>query len=128
MTIAKLEDAPAPVAAAQSQSSTSKWTSKFSQLGVVLSPLGREQRSKYKLGADIQGVVITDVDPESSAGDKDIRPGDVIVQVQNQAVQTPEDVDRLVTADGKAGRKAVLLLINRDGQLAYVALPLGDAG
>jgi serine protease Do len=128
ITIAKLEDAPVPVAAAESKSSTSKVTSKFSQLGVVLSPLGREQRSKYKLGADIQGVVITDVDPESSAGDKDIRPGDVIVQVQNQAVQTPEDVDRLVTADGKAGRKAVLLLINRDGQLAYVALPLGDAG
>jgi serine protease Do len=128
ITVAKLEDAPAPAAATGSASSTPKSQNKLSQLGFSLAPLGREQRSKYKLGSDIQGVVITDVDPDSSAGEKDIRPGDVIMQVQNEAVQTPDDVDRLVAADAKAGRKAVLLLINRGGQLAYVALPLGDAG
>lgn len=128
ITIAKLEDESVAVAASGATSSAPKIQSKFSQLGVVLSPLGRAQRTKYKLGAEIQGVVITDVDPDSSAGEKDIRPGDVIVQVQNEAVQTPQDVDRLVSAGAKAGHKAVLLLINRDGQLAYVALPLGDAG
>jgi len=128
ITVAKLEDTPQLASTPASMSSTSKAPTKFSRLGVALSPLGREQRTKYKVGADIQGVVITDVDPDSSAGEKDIRPGDVIMQVQNEAVQTPEDVDRLVAAGAKAGRKAVLLLINRDGQLAYVALPLANAG
>ncbi len=128
ITVAKLEDAALSPAAPDSRSSAPSVLSKFSRLGVALSPLGREQRAKYKLGADIQGVVITEVDPDSSAGEKDIRPGDVIMQVQSEAVQTPEDVTRLVAAGAKAGRKAVLLLINRGGQLAYVALPLGEAG
>jgi len=128
ITIAKLEDVSAPAGAANSApSAPQKLLSKYSQLGFALAPLGRDQRAKFKLGADIQGVVITDVDPDSPAGEKDFHPGDVIVQVQNEAVQTPEDVSRLVDADAKAGRKAVLLLINRDGQLAYVALPLGGA-
>jgi len=128
ITVAKLEDAPQLASAPASAPSMSKAPTKFSQLGVALSPLGSQQREKYKLGADIEGVVITDVDPDSSAGEKDIRPGDVIMQVQNEAVKTPEDVDRLVAADTRAGRKAVLLLINRGGQFAYVALPLADAG
>ena len=128
ITVAKLEDVPQPAASPESPSTSPKVQSKFSKLGVALSPLSHEQRTKYKLGSDVQGVVITDVDPDSSAGEKDIRPGDVIMQVQNELVQTPDDVNRLVAAGAKAGRKAVLLLINRDGQLAYVALPLGEAG
>jgi serine protease Do len=128
ITVAKLEDAPQSAASPGAAPSLTKAPSKFSQLGIAVSPLDRAQRTKYKLGADIHGVVITAVDPDSSAGEKDIQPGDVIMQVQNEAVQTPEDVSRLVAADAKAGRKAVLLLINRGGQLAYVALPLANAG
>jgi serine protease Do len=128
ITVAKLHDEPRLAAAPDAASSTSKASSKFSQLGIAISPLGRDERAKYKVGTDVQGVVITDVDPDSSAGEKDIRPGDVIMQVHNETVQTPDDVSRLVAADARAGRKAVLLLINRDGQLAYVALPLAHAG
>jgi serine protease Do len=128
ITVAKLEDSAQPTSASGSAPSTPKMLSKFSRLGVAVQPLGREQRAKFKVGPDVHGVVITDVDPDSAAGEKDVRPGDVIVQIQNEAVQTPDDVSRLIDAGAKAGRKAVLLLINREGQLAYVALPLADAG
>ncbi|HEY3637207.1 MAG TPA: DegQ family serine endoprotease [Rhizomicrobium sp.] len=129
ITVARLEASVQPSATpSASPSVTPKVLSKYSQLGFALSSLGDEQRSKYKLGTDIHGVVITDVDPDSPAGEVDIRPGDVIVQVQNEMVQTPDDVGRLVDADAKAGRKAVLFLINRDGKLGYIALHMGGAG
>jgi serine protease Do len=70
-------------------------------------------------------VVVTDVAPDTPAADKNLRAGDVIVQVQNQNVRTPEDVRRRIEADIKAGRKIELFLVNRGGDLTYVALKLG---
>jgi serine protease Do len=72
----------------------------------------------------VRGVVITAVDPDSVAGQKNFRPGDVIVEVRGHGVRTPDDVARRVDADAKAGRKVELLLVNRGGDLTYVGLKL----
>jgi serine protease Do len=53
-----------------------------------------------------------------------LRPGDVIVEVGGTAVKTPDDAAKRVDADAKAGKKSALLLINRDGDLQYLALKL----
>jgi serine protease Do len=70
--------------------------------------------------------IVTDVDPNSPAGEKNFRPGDVIVEVQSQPVRSPEDVLRHLESDSRAGRKVELLLVNRDGVATYVALRLGE--
>ena len=98
------------------------------KMRMVRHPAFPRMREKYKLGSDVQGVVITDVDPDSPAAEKNLQPGDVILEVQNEAVRTPDDVTRRVDAGAKAGRKAVLLLVSRDGQANYIGLSLGDAG
>jgi serine protease Do len=128
VTIAKLEDGANEDAPKTAKTSAAKPTSKLSQLGLSLSPIDGDARTKYHLGGDVQGVVVSAVDPESPAGEKDFQPGDVIVEVQNQAVHTPEEVTKRVEADAKSGRKVELLLVNRGGDLAYVAVRLGDAG
>jgi serine protease Do len=102
--------------------------SKLSQMGFSLGELDGTARTKYHLATDVQGVLITSVDPNSPAGDKNFRAGDVIVAVQSQPVHSPDDVSKRVDADAKAGKKIELLLVNREGQLAYVAMPLSDAG
>ena len=79
-------------------------------------------RAKFKIGAAVQGVAVTAVDPGSVAAEKNVRPGDVIVEVAGQAVKTPDDVAKRVDADAKAGKKAALMLINRDGDLQYLGL------
>jgi serine protease Do len=99
--------------------------SKLSQLGLTLGMLDQGARAKFKIGGGIQGVVVTSVDPGSSAAEKNLRPGDVIVEVAGQVVKTPDDVSRKIDADVKAGKKSELLLINRDGDLTYVGLRLG---
>lgn len=125
VTVAKLDEGSEPAATKVSNLSAPKILTSYSDLGFGLAPLDERLRSKYKLGADVNGVVITDVDPDSQAGEKDFHPGDVIVQVQNENVHTPDDVSQRIEANAKAGHKAVLLLVTRDGQSNYVALHLG---
>ena len=73
----------------------------------------------------VQGVVITAVEGGSPAAEKNLKAGDVIVEVAGQSVKTPDDVSKKVEGDAKAGKKVELLLINRDGDLTYVGLRLG---
>ena len=61
---------------------------------------------------------------KSPAAEKNIRPGDVIVEVQNQAVHSPDDVAKRIDADSKAGKKVEVMLLNRGGDLAFVAVRL----
>ncbi len=95
---------------------------KTTQLGLSLSPLSAGARAQFQVPGGVQGVVVTDVEPDSAADEKNVRPGDVIVTVQNQPVRTPQDVQRRVEADLKSGKKVEVLLVNRAGALTYVAL------
>ncbi len=97
---------------------------KMSQLGLSLSPLDASERTSFKVPGGVHGVVVTGVDPDGIAADKNVCPGDVIVEVQNQSVTTPDDVMRHLAADAKAGRKVDILLVNRAGSLSFVALRL----
>jgi serine protease Do len=98
--------------------------SKLSQLGLSLGVLDGPARGKFKIAAGIQGVVVTAVEGGSPAGEKNLRSGDVIVEVGGEAVKAPDDVVKRVDADAKAGKKSVLLLVNRDGDLQYLGLRL----
>ncbi len=99
--------------------------SHHSKLGLSLAPIDGAARAKYRIGKDVHGVVVTAVDPNGPAAEKNIRPGDVIVEVQNQAVHSPEDVAKRIDADTKAGKKVEVMLLNRGGTLAFVAVRLG---
>jgi serine protease Do len=98
--------------------------SKMSQLGLSLSPLDADVRAEFRVPGGVQGVVVTDVIPNSQADEKNLKAGDVIVAVQNQPVRTPDDFTRRVANDLKAGHSVEILLVSRDGSLTYVALRL----
>jgi len=97
---------------------------KLAELGLSLGPLDAGARAKFKIGAGVQGVAVTAVEGGSPAAEKNVRPGDVIVEVAGQAVKTPDDVAKRMDADAKAGKKSLLMLINRGGDLTYVGLKL----
>jgi len=94
-------------------------------LGLSMAPLTDELRNQYHIGKGVEGVVITDVDANSPAAHKDVKPGDVIVEVTQEKVNDPEEVVARVAAVKKAGRKSVLLLISdAKGGLRFVAVPV----
>jgi serine protease Do len=126
LTVARLRDQekrarPKPHAKAAPQPAPK---SKVAQLGLSLAGLDAQTRGQYKIAGDVHGVLVTEVVPDSAAADKNLRPGDVIVEVQNQPVRTPDEVARKVEADAKSGRKLEMLLVNRGGQMTFIALPL----
>jgi len=124
ITVLKLADEAKPDKAGKAPPAPVKNQSRLSQLGLSVGALDAGARAKFKIGSGVQGVVVTAVDPGSAAAEKNVRPGDVIVEVTGQAVKTPDDVVKRVDAEAKAGKKAALMLINRDGDLQYLGLKL----
>ncbi|MCZ2203845.1 Do family serine endopeptidase [Bartonella sp. A05] len=70
------------------------------------------------------GLVVTDVDSDSDAADKGIRPGDVIVTVNNRPVKKTSDITDTIKEAKKLGRSAVLLQVRTNDQNRFVALPI----
>jgi Do/DeqQ family serine protease len=79
-------------------------------LGVAVTPLTPELASRAGLGRDAHGVVVQNVDPDGRAADAGIQPGDVILEVNRQPVQS---VDDLRAAVRKASERPTLLLVRR---------------
>ena len=99
----------------------------LSGLGLQLAPLSDDLRSKFNLSGDAKGVVVTDVTPDSPAAQRGIKPGDVIVEVQQQGVKTPEDVQQRLQRFRQEDRKSVLFLMQSGDNLRWVPLPIqGD--
>jgi serine protease Do len=95
-------------------------------LGLSLAPLTDELRKRFGIGAAIEGVVVVEVKPNSPAAAKDVKPGDVIVEVTQEKVRQPQDVKTRLLAVRKSGRRSVLLLLSDGkGELRFVAVPSG---
>jgi serine protease Do len=96
----------------------------ISGLGLKVAPVSQELKDKFQLQDGQKGVVITDVSPNTPAADRGLKPGDVIMEVQQGEVASPVDVQKQVDAARKADRKFVLMLIQREGGVQYVPLSL----
>jgi len=94
-------------------------------VGVAVTVISPEVRRQFELSEESRGVVVTQVDPNGPAAQRGLRAGDVIVEVSQEEVVTPEDVSNRVAKAREAGQKALLLLVERRGELIFVALPLG---
>jgi serine protease Do len=98
---------------------------KKSLLGLTFSPITDELRSRFNIDRNINGVVITEIDPQGPAADKELSAGDVIVEVTHEKVKSPEDVDARVAALRKIKRKnALLTLADSQGELSFVAVAI----
>ena len=91
-------------------------------MGMKLEDLDRAARERLKLDKDLKGALVTDVESTGPAAKKGIQPGDVIVEVAQEAVTTPQEAKEKIDAAEKDGRSSVLLLINRSGDVRFVAV------
>ncbi|HEY8008901.1 MAG TPA: Do family serine endopeptidase [Methylocella sp.] len=94
-------------------------------LGMEFSSLTDELRQKFSIKSTVAGVVITDVDPDSSAAEKHVQSGDVIVEINQEPVKDPTDLSKKIEALKGGGKKSALLLVaNGQGEVRFVALGL----
>ncbi len=100
-------------------------TDRAEALGLHFAALTNEQRRELRLGRDVQGVVITGVDDSSAADAVGLTRGDVLVSIDQQPVNTPEQAAQKLREVAKSPRKTALLLVNRHGVSQYLGVDLG---
>ncbi|WP_206378359.1 DegQ family serine endoprotease [Sneathiella limimaris] len=91
-------------------------------MGMTLATVNDALRQQFKLADDAKGVLVIDVDPNSEAAEKDIRPGDQILEVQLKPVSDVSDVKASLKEIESTDRKSVLMLTRRGLSSRFVAL------
>jgi serine protease Do len=123
VTLGRLEDTDKAVQASAKKDEPAEKPVTQKALGLDLATLSKDLRSRYKIKDNVKGVIITNVDSGSDAAEKRLTPGEVIVEVAQEAVSNGADVKKRVEQLKKDGKKSVLLLVaNSDGELRFVAL------
>lgn len=93
-------------------------------LGMKVAAITDQLKEKFQLNAEQKGVVIVEVANGGSAAEKGLKPGDVIVEVQQNEVTSPAEVQKRVEAARKQDRKFVLMLIQGQDGTRYVPVQL----
>ncbi len=92
-------------------------------IGVQLSDLTADMRQSLGLPKGESGAVVEGVSPDKPAADAGLQPGDVILSVNQKPVNSAREAKSAVAEAGKAGRKAVLLLVQRQDEQTFVTVP-----
>ncbi len=74
--------------------------------------------------ASTDGVAINDVDAESDASTKGLRAGDVVIEINSQAVATTADIEAAVKKAQDAGRPSVLITVKSGDQRRVVSVKM----
>ncbi len=88
--------------------------------GVSVESLTPEIAQQLKISPQTKGVVVDKVNPSSNAAEAGLQQGDVIQEVNHQPVTSAQEFRRAMSSVQKDS--PVLLLVNRGGNTAYVAI------
>ncbi|HEY7244420.1 MAG TPA: DegQ family serine endoprotease [Xanthobacteraceae bacterium] len=125
VTLGRLEDGEKLAAVEPKNGGVTEPNAVKKTLGIELANMSADLRKRYSIKDTVNGIVITGVDAASPAADKRLSPGDVIVEIAQEAVASTNDFQAKVDKLKKDGRKSALLLIaGADGELRFVALSL----
>jgi periplasmic serine protease, Do/DeqQ family len=89
------------------------------KLGVTLAPI--DEALRQRLGADVKGVFVQRVDPNSPAAENGIRPGDLIVSANNREVTRASDVAE-EWKRAQEEKRPILLRIKLNDQYLFIAV------
>jgi serine protease Do len=90
--------------------------------GMALQDLSGDLRQELRAPSDINGAVVSNVEPGSSAENAGIQRGDVIVEVNRKPVQSANDVSQALSGVPK-GQDALVLIWSNGGSTYRVLHP-----
>lgn len=96
-------------------------SSPSANLGLRVEPLTPRTRSEFRVPDEVRGVVLRDVETGSEAFEKGIRPGGVVIAVNDRPVETVADWRRQI-GEVKPGRVVKLRIRYADNAPAVVFL------
>jgi serine protease Do len=122
--VGELKEEPQVASVSPKQEKQQAPVSSVKALGLSLANVTPELRQRFGLADDVNGVVITDIDNGGPAADKGMKAGDIVVEVAQDDVKTTDQILSKLDEAKKAGRKSVLLLVDRQGDLRFVAVKI----
>ena len=96
---------------------------KKAQLGISLGELSPQWRQRLGIDEDLDGAVIVNVEPESPAAARGLRPGDVVVMVGQTPVRNLDETMSAIADVESEGRDSVLLRVVRGSDARFVVVP-----
>ena len=93
------------------------------ELGITLSSITQDVRMRQNIPENVSGLLVTKVEQNTDAEIKGIRPGDIIQEINQVSVSNINSFRKIMKAL-KGSKKGVLLLVNRQGNINFVALKL----
>ena len=123
--VGELKEAEEKLAAATPGTEKPSGGESVQDLDISVASIDDRLRTRYGLEPDARGVVVTSVDPNGPAAEQGVRVGDRIVEVAQEPVSTPSQLAAKIKAAKAAGRKAVLLLVEGEGGMRFVAIKFG---
>ena len=121
--IGELDDAK--IAQASTGGKSSALPSKDGEvLGMKMVAITPEMRKRYELADEVKGVLVTEVEQGSAAAQANVRPGDRLVEINQEEVSAPQEVIRRVEDANEAKRKSVLVLLVRNEEERFIAIRL----
>jgi len=98
-----------------------------SLLGMNVTPLTPQLRSRLRMDNKKDGLVVLDVENNSETAKRGLQRGDVVIDVGNEPVKSFADLKSAIDNARKAGRKFALLKISRRNEEAFLTLPLEES-
>ena len=100
----------------------------LAELGLKIAPISNELRERFNLKPEQRGVVIVEVASGSTAAERELRAGDVIVEVQQQRVNTPAEVQEQIERLRRQNRTVGLFAVESAAGQRFVPLRLNARG
>lgn len=98
----------------ETKTKTGRW------MGLEVETATKELADQYKVKFT-SGVLVVDVEQGSSADEKEIHPGDIIIEIDQREVTNLADYEKIVSSL-KDRQKAIPLVISRNGNIIYLAI------
>ncbi|HAX91873.1 MAG TPA: serine protease [Rhodospirillaceae bacterium] len=94
---------------------------KIEALDISVAPLTEPLRKRDQIGKDVAGVVIVSANPNGLAAEYGLQAGDVITEASQKEIKTSKELADITNAAKDSG-KPILLLVDRKGELRFIAI------
>jgi serine protease Do len=88
--------------------------------GVTVVDIKPEYRERFAIPDQLQGALVTQVDPDSACADAEVKMGDVIVEIDGKAVKNADDAVKV--SEEVKNKSAVRLRVSSRGSTRFVVV------
>jgi serine protease Do len=91
-------------------------------LGLQLTPITPALRAQFQLKPSVRGLIVDDLDITGEGAKRGLRPGDIIIEANQNLVETADALRSALKDAKKAGHDFALLRVARGEDVLFVTV------